>query len=37
VHFLAVDNDVGWGRNAETNLISAEADDGNDNIVAYAQ
>jgi hypothetical protein len=37
VNFLAVDDHVGRRGNAEANLIPAEADYGDDNIVAYAQ
>jgi hypothetical protein len=37
MHFLSVDDHVGWGRNAETNLIPVEAHDGDDDVVAYAQ
>jgi len=37
VNFFAVDDHVGRRRNAEANLISAEADYGDDNVVADAQ
>jgi hypothetical protein len=37
VDFLAVDDHVGRRGNTQANLISAEADYGDDNIVAYAQ
>jgi len=37
MHFFAIDDDVGWCRDTETDLITTEADHGDDDIPRNSQ